>query len=372
MTATRATDRSLPLFATATLNPTPTLHPSATIVPPSITPTSVLLMVEITTQVNVRAGAEISTKSLGLLNIPDKVQVIGKSEDGLWLKIYYPINSSSTGWIYASFTKISKSNLDSLKITLPEPVQQPTGTQIPSVDGNLTPTQAIRKSHVKNMINVRSGPGQTFPSIGILSPPSSVILIGRNLNNLWIQIQYDASPSSVGWVAAAFLENPDLSGLPYFDDQGKPIGSTETQPGQTPSISSTSAHLPVADDGDSAQNPAVRVVFSPEGDRELSYSSDLSTPSGDKTDWVAFTPYQPEQQTINIYLKLECSGNGGITALVEADGQPLVGVKPLLCGNYGFAVPVTGGKEYLVVLNADPSGGPIRFVHYTLFVKSEN
>ncbi len=128
------------------------------------------------------------------------------------------------------------------------------------------------------------------------------------------------------------------------------------------------AFSPAAGDGDSEQSPAVRLVFSPATAESFSYSSDLSSPTGDDADWVAFVPYVPTAEAGYIYLRLDCKGNGGITATVRKDGRPLPDAPQLLCGQYGLALKVLGGQEYLLVLRADGSGGPLRYVAYTLTI----
>jgi uncharacterized protein YraI len=236
---------------------------------------------------------------------------------------------------------------------------------------NLTPTPASRTASVKAQIFVRAGPGQMYDTLGTVNAGIIVTLTGRNMNNVWVQIQYDGGTDGQGWVAAAYLVGADLSGLPYYDNQGKLVSvpTVVSNPGQ-PTLTVT-AFSAAALDGDSEQNPSVRVNFSPDGAGELTFSSELSSPNGDATDWVAFTPYEPTNQSTYVYFRLECTGNGGITATLEKDGIPVAGPKPLVCGNYDLAVQVIGGQEYMLVLNADGSAGALRFVSYNLFIKSK-
>ena len=238
---------------------------------------------------------------------------------------------------------------------------------------NITPTVADRTASVKAQIFVRAGPGQMYDTLGTVNAGAVVTLTGRNMNNVWVQIESDGGPDGKGWVAAAYLVGADLKGLPYFDNQGKLISapaaiSNPIQPGLT--VTST-AFPAAAADGDSEQNPSVRLKFSPDGAGEFTFSGELSSPGDDTTDWVAFTPYEPTNQSTYVYFKLECTGNGGITATLEKNGIPVPERKPLVCGNYDFAVQVLGGQEYMLVLNADGSGGPLRFVSYNLYVKSK-
>jgi uncharacterized protein YraI len=367
---------SLPPFATATLAPTFTARPSATPPPPTIVPTIVPIFSTLSTQVNVRAGPDQKATSLGLLNYGNRVQVIGKDSSGLWWQIIYPENSISTGWVSAAYAQVSDEDASKIPVVqldaLRPPVQTFTQNETPfTPTPNLAPTAPVHSARVTKEIFVRIGPGQTFATLGTVRAGTVLTLTGRNQNNVWIQILFDGGAGGKGWVAAAYLDGADLIGLAYFDNQGNLIseGTPMTNFGQ-PTLTAT-AYSPAVADGDSEKNPAAQLKFSPDGVREFTFSSDLSSPNGDNTDWVAFTPYEPTGQSTYVYFKLECSGNGGITATLENAGIPVSNSKPLVCGNYDLGIKVQGGKEYILVLNADGSGGLLRYVRYTLYVKSE-
>jgi uncharacterized protein YgiM (DUF1202 family) len=375
----QATPQSTPTvtplpFATATLIPTLTPHPSATAGVPTVIPTISPVSASLTAQVNVRAAPDAKAISLGLLNYGTRVQVIGKDASGKWWQVIYPENSTTAGWVSAEYAPIPEG--EAAKIPVAQTTNPPAAasalneTPLAPV-ANSTSTPASRTASVKAQIFVRAGPGQTYDSLGTVNAGTIVTLTGRNENNVWVQIQFDGGLDGIGWVAAAYLEGADLRGLPYFDNQGKLIfaPTAVSNPGQ-PTVTAT-AFSAAAADGDSEQNPAVRLKFSPDGAGELTFSSTLSSPSGDTADWVAFTPYEPTNQSTYVYFKLECSGNGGITAILEKNGIPVPEVKSLVCGNYDFAVQVLGGQEYMLVLSADGSGGGLRFVSYNLYIKSK-
>jgi hypothetical protein len=69
-------------------------------------------------------------------------------------------------------------------------------------------------------------------------------------------------------------------------------------------------------------------------------------------------------------MRLSCTGNGGVTATLEKDGLPVSEVPQLVCGNYDLAMKVLGGQTYLLVLRADGSGGPLRYISYTLTIST--
>jgi uncharacterized protein YraI len=329
----------------------------------------------ITTQVNVRSAPDANAASLGLLNYMANVQVIGKDSTNGWLMIIYPEKSSTVAWVAASYVQLKDGNLSKLPVmqaSLPaipadSGTAQPGGTLLPA----FTPTSSARTAKVTQTINVRAGPASSFDSLGMISAGTTIVLTGRNEINTWLQIEYTGGPEGRGWVAAYYVEGADLQGLPYFDNQGKLIfaPTAVTNPGQ-PTLTPTS-FSPAAADGDSEEKPAVRLEFSPSGAQAFTYSSELSAPSGDDADWVAFVPYIPTKEAGYVYMELDCTGNGGITATLEKDGIPVPEVPKLVCGNYGLAMKVLGGQEYMLVLRADGSGGPLRYANYTLTISTK-
>ena len=355
-----ATITASPLpFFTATLPPTFTPRPSLTPAPPAIAPTFAPIGGTTSAQVNVRSAPSSTANALGLLPAATRVQVLGRDSSDQWLMVIYPPNASTTGWVAASFITLEGREISSL------PVMQ---DSLPTLPPEPSPTINPYFAMIKTTINVRSGPASTFESLGMIEAGKVVILTGRNQINTWYRIEYPIGTEQVGWVAAAYVDAPNLQGLPYYDNQGNLAyapgeGGAPGQPTLTPTSFS-----PAAGDGDSEQNPAVRLEFSPSGAESFSYSSDLSSPNGDDADWVTFIPYVPTPEAGYVYLRLKCEGNGGITASLRKDGLPLPDSPQLLCGQYGLAVKVLGGQTYTLVLRADGSGGPLRYVAYTLTI----
>ncbi len=350
-------------FFTATLPPTFTPRPSLTPAPPAAAPTFAPIEGTTGAQVNVRSAPSSNANALGLLPASTRVQVIGRDSSDQWLMVIYPPSSSTTGWVAAGFITLEGREISSL------PVMQASAQDLPPA-APLEPSPTVNPyfATIKTTINVRSGPASAFDSLGMIEAGKVVVLTGRNEINTWYRIEYPIGTEQVGWVAAAYVDALNLQGLPYYDNQGNLVYAPGegSAPGQ-PTLTST-AFSPAAGDGDSEQNPAVRLEFSPSGVESFSYSSDLSSPNGDDADWVAFVPYLPTSEAGYVYLRLDCKGNGGITASLRKDGLPLPNAPQLVCGQYSLALKVLGGQEYILVLRADGSGGPLRYVSYTLTI----
>jgi uncharacterized protein YraI len=363
-----ATETPTPLpFLTATLIPTFTPRPSLTPAPPTIAPTLAPVTGLVTTQVNVRAAPDANASALGQLNYNDRVQVLGKDISEQWLMLIYPLNAGTTAWVTAAYIQFENGKVADLPVVASTP---PTLAADTTSQPLATPTANPRFATLTKAINVRAGPASSYDSYGMLEAGKVVVTTGRNETNTWIQIEYSAGVDGRAWVAAAYVEGANLQGLPYFNNQGELLFAPTAiaNPGQ-PSLTPT-GFAPAALDGDSEQKPVARLEFSPSGAQALSYSSDLSSPNGDDVDWVSFIPYVPTSEAGYVYVRLDCSGNGGITASIEKDSLPIPGAPELHCGNYGMAYKVLGAQPYMFILRADGSGGPLRYVSYTLTISS--
>jgi hypothetical protein len=55
-------------------------------------------------------------------------------------------------------------------------------------------------------INIRSGPGRSYDTVGILGRGQWVLALGRTPGGDWIQIAYPGAPGGVAWVYAYLAE----------------------------------------------------------------------------------------------------------------------------------------------------------------------
>lgn len=355
-------------FYTATLLATITPQSTPTYSPPTITPTIAPLEAVTNAQVNVRTGPAQTNASLGLIDFGAKIQIIGRDASGKWYRIAYKDVPAGMGWITSTFVTY-EGDVDKIPVVdaASEAATPAEGSPAPATP---SPTAAARTANVTAKINVRSGPATSFDSLGMIEAETKVTLTGRNEINNWVQIEFTGGPDGKGWVAALYLKDADLRGLPYYGNDGKlvsPGATANPNPGQpTPT---PTGYSPAALDNDSATQPGARQTLSSDGTGALIYSSELSSPDGDDTDWVAFTLDGPANQSSYLYFRLDCVGNDSIIVTLQKDGKPVADAKPLQCGNYGLAMKVLDGQEYMLVLHADTSA-TLRFVSYKLTIKA--
>ena len=336
------------LTASPSALPTITLTLTLTPLQPSLTATPILIDGTLTIKVNVRSGPATSYDSLGQLEAGGKVQILARDSQGAWYQILYPPAPQGRGWVSAQYVKV------------------PAGTEVPL---NATPTPAGPTGRVIQRLNVRSGPGTTFDTLGIIEPDVVISLTGKNTTASWFQIDYPAGPGGRGWVNSQYVQTDAATDLPVLDDYGKVVtpGTTGTPSG--PALSPTPTIGPAYADGDSSANPAIRVTLSGTGTHQFIYSSQVSTPEGDAEDWVEFTPYTASGSSARLTIGLACTGNGTLAVELWQGGTLLSGWGTLACGDAGKSILLPAGQVTLLRL-APVAGDGLRLVVYTLTVQN--
>ena len=86
------------------------------------------------------------------------------------------------------------------------PTSVPTSTPRPISPPTPEPPHAV----VSKIVNVRGGPGTVYPILGKTKPGNGYIVLGRNHDSSWYQIQFD---DKKGWIAASLvtLKGPNQS-----------------------------------------------------------------------------------------------------------------------------------------------------------------
>ncbi len=286
------------------------------------------------TQINVRAQPSTAGEVLGIVAANAKIQIIGKDPGGNWWQILYPAGIDGKGWVTAQYVT-----------TTGEP-------DVPVIGGGGTNQNSGNIAIIQQQLNVRSGPGTDFNSVGTLNPQDVVNLIGKNSNGAWLQIEFSPGPEGKGWINAAFAQAKGVENLPIIAETGQVVG-TGTPTGIPPTPTSTV--IPAFTDGDSAQNPAVTVTLSLTGTGSFQFSGDVSSPEGDAEDWVQFTPY-----TQTVRLELECSGSGQLIVDISQ--------KNIFCGQ-SVTISTQPGTVYIIHISASNSEG-LQFSSYRLKVTS--
>jgi uncharacterized protein YraI len=290
------------------------------------------------TQLNVRAEPSTASEVLGIIAANASVQIIGQDAGGNWWQITYEAGVDGKGWVTAQYVE-----------TAGKP-------EVPVIGGEGTNPGSGKNAVVIQQLNIRSGPGTSFNSLGILNANDVVSLTGKNRDGIWLQIEFAGGPDGKGWVNAAFVKADTLDTLPIVSDLGEVVGTGT--PMDTP-FPPTPTIVPASMDFDSADAPLKTILLDRVGTQTLIYNGDVSVPNGDAEDWIAFTPYDNF-----VLVSIQCSGNGSLRVEVPGSGSNLT------CNDMTQAVPVQAGIVYLVHIEAMPSSGSLQYINYTLTIKA--
>ena len=333
---------SAPAVATVTLPPAPTSPASETPLPVPPQPTAVPVEGTASTQINVRADPSTASNVLGIIPADTKIQILGKDPGGNWLQIIYSQAVDGKGWVTAQYVTLA------------------TGVEVPVIGGGATNPGDGSVAIVQQQLNVRSGPGTSFNSLGTLNAQDVVNLTGKDSNAAWLQIEFAAAPDGKGWVNSAFVQAKGVENLPIITDAGQVIGTgtpTAVPPTATPTV------IPAWADNDSQDNPAANVIFDPSGTNMLIYNSDVSTPQGDSEDWVNFTPYSD-----TVYVSLLCRGSDSLEAELLQNGTATN--MNIVCGSTPRQIKVVPGASYAIHFYALQSSDILQYINYTIKIQT--
>lgn len=109
--------------------PTPTVPPP-TPAEPTATPTPEGVMVTVLQNMNVRSGPGTNYPVIGAGKVGQSTQVLGRNDDGTWLKIEYP-SADGSGWVFAELVQVT-GDPQGVEIAQAPPPPPPTPTPVPT------------------------------------------------------------------------------------------------------------------------------------------------------------------------------------------------------------------------------------------------
>ncbi|HSG44741.1 MAG TPA: SH3 domain-containing protein [Anaerolineales bacterium] len=326
-----------PLTITATLPPTTTTQPSETPLPSLHQKTTAPLEGITSAQLNVRAEPSTASEVLGIIAANANVQITGKDIGESWWQIIYDAGAEGKGWVTAQYVETGDSS------------------QIPVIGRGGANPQLGNTAIVIQQLNIRSGPGTSFDSIGTLNADDVVNLTGRNSSGSWLQIKFAAGPEGSGWVNSGFIKTDTIAGLPILSDEGNMLGTGT--PVDTP-LPPTPTIVPAPMDFDSADAPLKTVILEVGGPQTVLFNGDVSSPEGDIEDWISVTT-----QEDFLFISVKCTGNKLIKIkIIEVATE-------LPCNEVTQPIPVAINEHFLIHIQAIGSENQLQYTKYTLEIK---
>jgi uncharacterized protein YraI len=286
----------------------------------------------------VRAEPSTAGAVLGVIPANTRIEIVGKDPGESWWQINYPHPDAvdGKGWVTTQYVTVA-------------------GTpDVPVIGGGEDGSNSGNVAVIQQQINVRSGPGTDFNSLGTLNPQDVVSLTGKDPNGAWLQIDFPAGPEGKGWINTAFVQAQGVENLPIIAESGAVVGTgTPTSVPSTP----TPTLLPARQDHDSDDTPLVSVTFDPVNTQTFIYNGDVSAPSGDPEDWIQFTSFHGQ-----IQIEVSCTGSDVLIELIQ-DGQAF---EQAACGT-AQAISVTPNVPVQLHVSAR-SAVSLNYLSYTVKV----
>ena len=174
---------------------------------------------------NVRTGPSTDHAIAYWLAPGDAVTVVGRNEDGTWLRIEH---QDRPGWIFATLTDIAAEGAAELPADAPpapaaaEPVPEPTVAPDPeptvAVEPEPTPQPApeptpeptrepqtetsdrVTATVTGAVVNLRRGPGTEHGINGQVRAGDQLHVTGRNADGSWLQVAHPAATGELVWI----------------------------------------------------------------------------------------------------------------------------------------------------------------------------
>ena len=190
--------QSVPVVAT------PPVPPTTEMVPPAEGDPQASALAN----VYVRSGPGSYYPAYGIAPVGSNGRVIGVSQDGLWWVVRLdPKNVGlGYGWVAAAYTSSSNTE-DVMVIANPVPAAPITPTP---------PASGVPFAVATDYVNVRIGPGTTYPVLGVAEPGASAEVTGKSADGAWwqVKIPVQSVASGLAWVSASYTVTTKTGSVP--------------------------------------------------------------------------------------------------------------------------------------------------------------
>lgn len=180
-----------------------------------------------TVQANIRAIPDVAGDLVGQTTAGIRYNILGRAELVPWYLLADPTTGDPLGWVFAELLVVQGDAaglpVSTVEIGATGFTPETTGTPGAPQDGAQatqsappTPTLvAAVTGTVLGEINVRYGPGTTYPRIGVAFAGEQFRILTTHTQLPWVEVEYAAAPEGRAWVAVDLIEvQGDLSTLP--------------------------------------------------------------------------------------------------------------------------------------------------------------
>jgi uncharacterized protein YraI len=206
VTLANPTGQALPVIA-------PPLSPPPVNMPP---PAAGVPQVTFNQSATIRQGPTMEYPVYGVAPAGSIAEVAGVSQDGQWwaIKVSTAVATNGLGWVYKAYT--TAQNTQNAKVVQPPPLPN---NVTPAAPGTNAPAAITIEP-----INIRSGPGNAYPSLGKVSIGTVMAVIGKSPDGEFIVVNLpkDISPSGQGWLPTRYVTLQNAGNLPVIQPPPAP------------------------------------------------------------------------------------------------------------------------------------------------------
>lgn len=202
----------LTLDMVVTAQPTPVPTVPTTVATAALPPTPLPSRMAIVNSdvVNLRSYPSLAGEVVGQAKHGERFQIMAVSNDGLWLQLCCPLGSSEPthqSWVSTEFMTVVP------PITSAQPAASTAvlGAQSGETTAVVAAAQQGTTSGVSGtvnsaLVNLRSGPATTYPTVGQVNEHTKVTITGRNADGTWWQICCLPGVPQASWISAEFID----------------------------------------------------------------------------------------------------------------------------------------------------------------------
>ena len=295
-------------------------------------PPTVIPIVNVGGDMNVRSGPGEEYDRIGGAFAGEEFAITGRNADGDWWQIDF---EGQDGWIFAPF--VTATDADNVPIV---------GSSMEGTPAPTTGTDTVARGGEKPIVtidgdmNIRQGPGTDYARIGGATDGEEFDITGKSADGEWWQIDFGGE---AGWVYAPFV--------------------TATNAENVPTVAAPSVQTPVAAPGPSEAGQAA-------GDAVATVGEDLNVRSGPGTEYDRIGGATAgEEYTITgksadgEWWQIDFAGQPGwiygpLVTATDAEGVPVV--TPTTTGAQG-ANPVESSLSPAVAFSSGGSALGVQF-----------
>lgn len=157
--------------------------------------------------VNLRSYPSLAGEVVGQARQGERFHMMDVSNDGLWVQICCPLGSSETthqSWVSMEFVLLDPTSAAEQSSTSAVGTQpQHNAAVVAAAQQN--PASGISGTVTSDLVNLRSGPDTTYPTVGQVNEQTTVTITGRNATGTWWQICCPPGVPQASWISAEFV-----------------------------------------------------------------------------------------------------------------------------------------------------------------------